>query len=314
MTGNKMGSITGSVSRAARERDARTGIGFIILSTVIFAAQDGITRHLSTAYSPPMVVMIRFWFFAVFTILLATRQPGGIRAAARSAYPRLQVARGLILVFQICLMSLAFVKLGLIAAHAIAMSYPLVVTALSGPVLGEKVGWRRWAAVGVGFVGEMIILKPGFGVFSPWAALPAAGAVLFALYALLTRRVAVKDPSSTSFFYTGVVGALGMTAVGFFFWHPMTLTDWAWMAVLCVSSAAGHWFLIKAYSLAEASTIQPFGYLQLVWVSILGVTLFGEILQPNVAFGAALVVGAGLFTLWRQQVRARAQARARARG
>ncbi len=290
-----------------RERNPRRGIGFIVASTMIFAAQDGITRHLATEYSPVMVVMIRFWFFGAFTLVLAARGPGGIRAAARSHYPGLQVVRGLVLVTQICLMSLAFVKLGLIPSHAVATVYPLIVTALSGPILGERVGWRRWLAVAVGFAGELIILEPGFGVFSPWALLPFLSAFLFALYVLLTRYVSDRDSSGTSFFFTGTVGALAMTAVGFYYWQPMTPADWALMAVLCVFSAAGHWFLIKAYAAAEAATIQPFAYLQLVWISILGVTLFGEVLRPNVAIGAALVVAAGLFTLWRQYARARAR-------
>ena len=287
------------------EADARRGIGFIVLSTLIFAAQDGITRHLSTAYSPPMVVMIRFWFFAAFTIALSSRHPGGVKRVGKTHYLWIQIARGLLLITQISMMSLAFVKLGLIEAHAVGTAYPLIISALSGPILGERMGWRRWLAVGVGCVGELIILQPGFGVFSVWALLPAGGAFLFALYAILTRYVSAQDSSSTSFFYTGVVGALGMSAVGFFFWHPMTGADWAWMLVLCIFSATGHWCLIRAYTLAEAAAIQPFAYLQLVWIAILGVTLFGEVLAPNVILGAALVVGAGLFTLWRQYKRRR---------
>ena len=287
------------------EADARRGIGFIVASTLIFAAQDGITRHLSAAYAPPMVVMLRFWFFAAFTISLSSRLPGGVKQVAKTHYLWIQIARGLLLVTQISLMSLAFVKLGLIEAHAVGTAYPLIISVLAGPILGERMGWRRWLAVGVGFIGELIILQPGFAVFSPWALLPAVGAFLFAMYAILTRYVSDRDASSTSFFYTGVVGALAMTAVGFFFWHPMTPTDWALMLVLCIFSAAGHWCLIKAYSLAEAAAIQPFAYLQLVWIAILGVTLFGEVLAPNVAIGAVLVVGAGLFTLWRQYMRSR---------
>ena len=286
------------------EADARKGIGFIIVSTMIFAAQDGITRHLSAAYAPPMVVMLRFWFFAAFTIALSSRLPGGVVRVAKTHYLWIQIVRGLLLVTQISMMSLAFVKLGLIEAHAVGTAYPLIISVLAGPILGERMGWRRWLAVGIGFVGELIILRPGSGVFSAWTLLPAIGACLFALYAILTRYVSDRDASSTSFFYTGMVGAAAMTLVGVFFWHPMTPGDWAWMAVLCVFSAAGHWCLIKAYSLAEAAAIQPFAYLQLVWIAILGVTLFGEALAPNVAIGAALVVSAGLFTLWRQYVNA----------
>jgi len=286
------------------EADARRGIGFIVVSTMIFAAQDGITRHLSAAYAPPMVVMLRFWFFAAFTISLSSRLPGGVIRVAMTHYLWIQIARGLLLVTQISMMSLAFVKLGLIEAHAVGTAYPLIISVLAGPILGESMGWRRWLAVGVGFVGELIILSPGSGVFSAWALLPAFGACLFALYAILTRLVSDRDASSTSFFYTGMVGAAATTLVGVFFWHPMTPGDWAWMALLCVLSAAGHWCLIKAYSLAEAAAIQPFAYLQLVWITILGVTLFGEALAPNIAIGATLVVSAGLFTLWRQYANA----------
>ena len=250
-----------------------------------------------------MVVMIRFWFLAAFTIALSSRQTGGVAQVAKTHYLWIQIARGLLLVIQICMMSLAFVKLGLIEAHAVGTIYPLIISALSGPILGERMGWRRWLAVGVGFGGMLVILQPGIGVFSPWALLPAGGAFLFALYAILTRYVSDRDTSSTSFLYTGIVGALGMTAVGFFFWHPMAPGDWALMLVLCIFSAAGHWCLIRAYSLAEAAAIQPFAYLQLVWIAVLGVTLFEEVLAPNVMLGAALVVSAGLFTLWRQYSR-----------
>lgn len=296
------------------ERDTRAGILFIVGATLVFAAQDGITRHLSTAYSPPLVVMVRFWFFAAFAAALATQSPGGVQRAIRTRHIGLQIARGLILITQICLMSLAFVKLGLIESHAIATSNPLFVTALSGPILGERVGWRRWVAVGVGFLGELVILQPGSGVFSPWALLPAIGAVLFAVYTILTRYVSARDAASTSFLYTGLVGGAGMTVVGAFFWQPMTPADWGWMALLCLFSAGGHWSLIQAYSRAEASVVQPFSYLQLVWVSILGVALFHEELKANVAIGMAIVVGAGLFTLWRQTVRAREARRQAGRG
>jgi drug/metabolite transporter (DMT)-like permease len=289
------------------EQALRRGIGFMVLTTLIFALQDGITRHLSAAYPPPMVVMIRFWAFAAFTLALAARQPGGILQTARTAFPLIQAFRGLVLVVQITMMSVSFVKLGLIETHAVATSYPLIVVALSGPILGEVVGWRRWLAVAVGFVGEMIILAPGFGVFSLWALLPAIGAVLFALYSLATRYVAGRDSPMTSFLYTGTVGAVAMTCVGFFFWQPMTPGDWMWMGLLCLTSTSGHWCLIRAYSLAEASTIQPFAYLQLVWVSALALLLFGEVLHLHVAIGAALVVLAGLFALWRQYVRAKGQ-------
>lgn len=299
--------MKGPATQARIERGNRRGIGFILLATLIFAAQDGITRHLASAYSPPMVTMIRFWFFAAFTLALSSWQPGGVAAVIRTRHPWLQLARGALVIANILAMSLSFTKLGVIQSHAIGAVNPLMISILSVLVLGEVMGWRRWAAVGVGFLGELVILAPGGGVFSPWALLPALGALFWALYAVLTRRVSAQDSAGTSFLYTGLVGCVVSTAVGVFWWQGMTPTDWAWMAVLCVFSASGHWAVVKAYSVAEAAAVQPFSYLQLVWVSILGVSLFDEVLRPNVAIGAVLVVGAGVFTFWRQYLRARAE-------
>lgn len=287
-------------------QDTRLGIWLMIATTLVFAAQDGISRHLGSTYNVTMVVMVRFWFFAVFVMALAARSNGGLRAAARSAYPWHQLARGLILVAEIAVMMVGFVKLGLIEAHAVFASYPLLIAALSGPVLGEKVGWRRWTAILVGFLGILIILQPGGGVFSPWALVPLLAAAMFALYGLLTRFVAQKDSTTVSFFWTGVVGAVAMTPFGLAHWEPMTPGDWAWMATLCCSAALGHWLLIRAFAVAEASAIQPFAYLQLVWASGIGLLVFGETLRINVAVGAGIVVAAGVFTLWRQRVREKA--------
>ena len=133
--------------------------------------------------------------------------------------------------------------------------------------------------------------------------MPLAGALGFALYGLLTRHVARQDSTATSFFWTGTAGAVVMTAVGIWFWEPMAPADWGWMALLCVSGAFGHWLLIRAYELAEASAVQPFAYLQLVFVSVIGIAVFGETLRANVVIGAAVVIGAGLFTFWREMRR-----------
>jgi drug/metabolite transporter (DMT)-like permease len=183
--------------------------------------------------------------------------------------------------------------------------YPLLIAALSGPVLGEKVGWRRWAAIGVGFIGMLIILQPGTGVFSPYALIPLVSALMFALYGLLTRFVARQDSAATSFFWTGVSGAVLMTIVGIAFWEPMSGPDWLWMGLLCLTGAGGHFLLIKTYEVAEASSVQPFAYLQLVWASSLGLLIFAEQLRTNVVIGASLIVAAGIFTLVRERMAAR---------
>ncbi|TKD18074.1 DMT family transporter [Rhodobacter capsulatus] len=280
------------------------GIWLMVAVTLIFAIQDGISRHLSGAYNVYMVVTIRYWFFALFTLTLAARSSGGLRAALATKQPLVQTIRALLLVLEIVIVIQAFVHLGLIETHAVFAAYPLLVAALSGPVLGETVGWRRWTAIGIGFAGILIILQPGYGVFRPEAMIPLFGALLFALYSLLTRFAAKKDPASVSFYWTGLVGALVMTPLGLIFWQPMIASDWLWMAALCLTAVTAHFLLIQAYEIAEASAIQPFAYLQLVWVSGIGIWAFGDILRPNVALGAAVVVCAGLFTLWRAQAKA----------
>ena len=295
----KIDESTVGAAPAGTAENTRLGIWLMVLTTFVFSMQDGISRHLAGDYNVMMVVMIRYWFFAAFVIAVAARRGGGLRRVVKSAYPRLQIARGALLAAEIVVTIIAFVALGLVEAHAIFASYPLLIAAFAGPVLGERMGWRRWAAVAIGFVGVTIILQPGFGVFAPGSIVALIAAFMFAAYGLMTRYVARGDRSETSFFYTGTVGAVVMTLAGVWFWEPMSAPDWAWMALLCVTGAAGHYLLIRVYELAEASAVQPFAYLQLVFASALGITMFGDVLHLNVVIGGTIVVCAGLFTLWR---------------
>ncbi len=288
------------------EQNTRAGILLMVLTTFIFAVQDAISRHLAAEYNTIMVIMIRYWFFAAFVITVAARHAGGIRAAARTAQPAVQIFRGVLLAAEVCIMVAGFVLLGLVHAHAVFACYPLLIAALSGPVLGETVGWRRWSAIGIGFVGILVVLQPGTGVFTPAALVALAAALCFALYGLLTRYVARQDSAATSFFWTGVAGAVVLTPPGLWLWEPMAAADWIWMSTLCVSAAVGHFCLIKAYEIAEASAVQPFAYLQLVFAAFIGVYVLGETLERNVAIGAAIVVSAGIFTLLRARRRATA--------
>lgn len=274
----------------------------MIATTLVFAIQDGLSRHLAGEYNVMMIVMIRYWFFAAFVIAIAKRHVGGIRAAARTEQPAVQIIRGLLLSLEICVMVAAFTILGLVESHAVFTCYPLLVAALSGPVLGEHVGWRRWAAIGVGFIGVIIILQPNGDVFDIRALIPLLAATMFAVYGLLTRYASRRDTSATSFFWTGVVGAVTMTILGVWFWEPMTGPDWFWMGCLCITGVTGHWLLIRCYEVAEASAVQPFAYLQLVFAATIGIAIFGETIGTNVAIGCVIIVAAGLFTFWRERL------------
>jgi drug/metabolite transporter (DMT)-like permease len=279
----------------------RLGIALMILTTAVFSLQDGISRLLAEHYNVMTVVTIRYWFFAIFVVAVSAARGGGVRRVARTRQLGLQVFRGVLLAAEICVAVLAFVLLGLIETHAILSVYPLLIAALAGPVLGEYVGWRRGLAIVAGLVGVLVILRPGVRVFSLEALVPLIAALMFALYGLLTRKVAAQDSAETSFFWTGVAGAAAMTLVGPFFWTPIIgATDISLMALLCLMGAVGHFLLIKVYEVAEAGVVQPFSYFHLIFVSILAISFFGE--RPDVwtVTGAAIILGAGLYTLIRE--------------
>lgn len=292
---------------AAPQRPARPLLGIIIMCVVslLFAIQDALSRQLGTGYSPFLIVMLRYWFFAAFSIALVARAPGGIRAATRSHYPVLQVLRGLLLFADVTLMIFAFVFLGLVNTHAIFAIYPLIIVALSGPFLGERIGWRRWSAVAVGLIGMLIVLRPGAGMFSFDMLYALGSALCFALYGVLTRHVSRHDSATVSFFWNSIAGALACTVIGLFHLENLALLDWFWMVMLCICAATSHYLLIKAYGYAEASVLQPFAYTQLVWVVLIGLLVFSERLETHVLTGVTIIVSAGLFSLWRARIRAR---------
>lgn len=280
-------------------QDNRAGIWLMIGAVAGFTVQDGLSRHLAGEYSVWMTVMIRYWVFAGFVLLLAWRQPQGMRAAVATRRPLLHLARAALHIGEICAIVASFTLIGLINTHAIFAVCPLLVAALARPVLGERVGLARWLAIGLGFVGILVILRPGSDLFSPLAVLPLASATGFALYSVLTRLATRSEPAFVAFFWSGLLGAGLMTLIGIWFWEPMTPRDWGLMAANGAMAVLSNWLLIRCYARAEANAVQPFAYLQLVFITLMGVTVFAEPLQPAVLLGAGIVVLAGVLTLTR---------------
>jgi drug/metabolite transporter (DMT)-like permease len=283
----------------------QSGYVFAISAFLVFASQDAISKHLAEFYHPAMITFIRFWPFAVFAIFIAARAPGGINGALRTKHPVLQVVRGLLLVSQIAVAMAAFAEAGLVKSQAIFASSPLLLAMLAVPLLGEKVGWRRILAILAGLVGVLFILKPTDGGFDRTLILPILNAVQMAFYSICTRIVGRDEQASTSFFYLGVVGCFAASCVGPFYLTPVAGMDWVWFGIVSITSIISHYLLIMAYKRLDAIQIQPISYFQLVWASILGVLIFSEALHWNVLVGSAIVVGAGLFTIWREAARRR---------
>jgi S-adenosylmethionine uptake transporter len=283
----------------------RLGILLMVATVFCYTVQDGLTRFLAGEYSVVMVVMIRYWFFAAFVIALALRRPGGL-ASVRTRQWRLHGARATLHIAEIFVIVASFVALGLVNTHAVFAVCPLIIAALAGPVLGERVGLARWIAIGAGFAGIIVILRPGSDLFSPLALMPLAAAAMFAGYSLLTRLATRTEDPFIAFFWSGILGAAFATAAGLWFLEPMGTRDWALTVANGLVAILANWLMIRCYAVAEAGAVQPFAYLQLVFVAVMGVTVFGETVDPATILGAVIVTGAGLFTLlWTERRHAR---------
>jgi len=283
-----------------RADNVALGIGLSILAIVIFGIQDALSKTLVQTHSPFQIAMIRFWAFAVFSLVLVSRQ-APLRQAFRSRYPWLQVLRAVLLVVDIWTFALALRTVPLAELQAIVLVYPLLATLFAIPILGERVGVFRMVAVSVGFCGALVIVRPG--------GLPIDGGVIFALvsastyalYIALTRKVSSIDTTATSMVYVGVVGLVLTTTVGVFFWTPMDLTSMLQMGFVMITSTAAHGLMMIALSRAPASTLQPFNYFALPLGIFLSYQFFGHLIDPIALIGGGVIVGAGLVVMARER-------------
>jgi drug/metabolite transporter (DMT)-like permease len=284
-----------------REAAASTGRGIacVLVAWLLFACMDAGSKQLAEDYSIVQILWLRFLSLAVIAAWLVRRQGG--TTAFRTHHFWLQGARSLLLVVEIGLFIWTITVLPLANAHAILAVTPLLVTALSVPLLGERVGIRRWSAIGVAFIGMLVILRPGLGVMHPMALVALLCAAMFALYQILTRVVSRADPPLTTLFYTALVGSAGLTVVGPFHWTAPDAAGWALFGLVAGLGASGHFLLIKALQLAPASLLQPFAYTVLVWATVVGFTVFGTVPDLLTVLGAASIVAGGLYTFARER-------------
>jgi drug/metabolite transporter (DMT)-like permease len=284
------------------------GIAISIAVVLVFGIQDAISKTLVQTYSPFEVVMIRYWAFVAVSLFLAGRK-APLRQAFKSSSPWLQTLRGILLMLDVWLFSLGNRTVPLAQLQAISLLYPLVVTIVAIPLLGERVGVFRASAVAVGFIGALIIVRPGGGLPLTLDALAAIGSsVAYAFYIVLTRRVSARDSTATSMVYVGVVGLVMSSAVGPFFWKSMDLHASLLMATLMVTMCLSHGLMMKALSMAPATILQPFSYLALPWGITLGFLVFGYLIDPISLVGAAIIAGAGLVVLARERRKAKTPA------
>ena len=276
------------------------GIGLMVVTTFMFSTMDGVSRFLAERNNVFTLVTMRYWFIAIIMIISCLFIRNSLTNILYTKQPFTQFTRGLILSLNNCLVVYTFTLLGLVETHAIIACYPLIVAGLSVPFLGEKFGWRRWTAIFIGFIGVIIILRPTTNIISQGSIFALLGAIMFAVYLILTRYVSRQDPAITSFFWTGIGGTVTMSIISFFIWDAIPEKDYIWLFVMCLLSASSHFMMVKTLQVAEASVIQPFSYLQLVFGSIIGVTIFAESINSMIVIGVIVVIGSGLFTTWRE--------------
>jgi drug/metabolite transporter (DMT)-like permease len=214
----------------------------------------------------------------------------------------LQIVRSMLLVGATLTFFFAVRTIPIADASAIGMVAPLLITALAIPLLGEKVGRRRWTAVAVGMVGALVIIRPGFGVFDWAAVLPLGSATCYAFYQITTRILARVDPPATTFFYSGLVGMLVLSVAAPFVWVWPSAGGWAMMVGLGLLGGGGHFLIIHALRRAQASVLAPFGYIQIVWVTALGYLVFDDFPDGFTILGALIVISSGAYIVYRESV------------
>ena len=276
------------------------GITLMVITTFMFSSMDGVSRYLAEKNNVFTLVTMRYWFIAFVMMITCVFIKNRISDILNTKQPYIQFSRGVILSLNNCLVVYTFTLLGLVETHAIIACYPLIVAGLSVPFLGERFGWRRWMAIFIGFIGVIIILRPNTNVITEGSIFAIVGAIMFAVYLILTRYVSRSDKAITSFFWTGIGGTVTMSIISLFIWDDILKEDYLWLLLMCVLSAGSHFMMVKTLQVAEASVVQPFSYLQLVFGSIIGVTIFSESIDLMIIVGALIVIGSGLFTTWRE--------------
>jgi drug/metabolite transporter (DMT)-like permease len=291
---------------SARKAPARAdrpfkGIALILASTVFLGASDVTAKYLSASLPSIEIAWIRFLVFAL--IMSPAMLPGSPLFALQTERRGLHLLRGAALLGS----SLFFISglryLPIAEASATGFVAPLFVTALSIIFLGEKVGLRRWIATALGLLGVIIILRPGTSAFHPAAFFPLVSALAWACTLIMTRMMSGSERAITTMTYSSIAGVCILSALVPFVWVAPTWHDILFGIFIGVASTAGQWIVVLAFRYADASVLAPFSYTQLLWVSILGFLVFGEVPDIWTITGAAFIVASGLYTAHRERVR-----------
>ena len=273
---------------------SKKGIITLIVATFFLALMDGMSRYLAELYDVLNINMFRFWIIGSFVILVSLRGRGVLRSILNTKQPVAQISRGLLFISSLLMAIYSYTQVGLVLTHALMAVFPLLTVLLSGVFLEEKITRIKIVAVGVGFLGVIIIINPINLQVSLISFLPLISAVTFAIYAVLTRKVALTDNTETSFFWVSLVSAIAITIPSPLFYKPIQISDINFLFLLCIFSLVGHFLLTNAYRYAEASLLQPFSYFHLFFASLVGIIFFKDPLTISTVAGGGLIVFGGI--------------------
>ncbi|KQU79854.1 hypothetical protein ASD52_10720 [Ensifer sp. Root142] len=287
------------------------GVAIMLFAMIILPGMDVIAKYMAVVegMAPAQVTFYRFFFQLVATLpLLIT--VGGLRAL-RPKRLWLNLLRGVLLAAAALFFFISVKYMPLADVFAIYFVEPFILTCLSALILREKVDWRRWLAIAVGFAGAMIVIQPSFAVFGATSLLPVACASVFACYLLLNRAVGTADSPLTMQTIAGIGGTLfmvGVIAIGdqmgvadFEPSLPKTALGWALVVILGSLSGYGHLLVVKAFQAAPVSLLAPFAYFEIVTATALGYLIFGDFPSVSKWLGIAIIVVSGLFMIWRER-------------
>lgn len=283
-------------AEAARRRRL-VGIALMCGAVAFFASLDACGKTLARAGVDPLVTTFMRYAGSVAMISLFVN-PVRTPSVVRSRRLGLQVLRSLLLFASTALNFMALRHLQMAETISIQFAAPLTVALLAGPLLGEWSSRARLAAIGVGFLGVLVIVRPGVGTMHPAAFLCVANVIVYAFYAIITRKLAAYDSTATTMFYTGLAGVALMAPLLPWIWsNPTEWSHWALLLGVALFGTLGHWLLVLAHARAPANVLAPFLYTQLLWSVTLGFLLFGDLPGRWTLVGAMIVVGSGLYLL-----------------
>jgi drug/metabolite transporter (DMT)-like permease len=286
-------------TRGAGERPL-AAIGLVLIAVTVFSSMDAISKVLAADYHPIEITWARY-FFIVLSLVPWVARPR--QRLLRTARPGLQVLRGLCIVGSSLFFVYGLVTLPMAQAIAISFISPLLVTGLSITLLGEHVGIRRWLAVAAGFLGVLIVVRPGGAGFDPAVGFPILSALCWATGLITIRSMGASDPPLTTVFYSTAVGLAVMSVILLPVWIWPTPEAWILMAVMGLLGAFGHYLLVLAYMRASPAVLAPFSYFQMLTSSLAGYAVFGAVPDLGTWSGGAVIVGSGLYTLHREHIR-----------